>query len=129
MEQFGLKNLVAFSLTALALGGTTLVGAVQVKAADLDDYAIDEQATFDHPSIQWRVVVEENYGVPFVERQVVERRIQTPVVEHRVVEQPILERRVVQPVVEHHIVESRRAMHRIVEQEDALVPLSSEPKI
>lgn len=139
MQDFGLKNLAIAGLTAL--GCMLVISAVPVKAADLEEYAVDEE-TAARPSVQRRVVIEESYRAPRVERHVIERRvIENPVVEHRpierqvierrVIERRVIERRVVQPVVDERVVERPPVVRRVIEHpaEPVLLPPQYVPSV
>jgi hypothetical protein len=97
---------LAYATTAVAIPGSA---AAQFRGG----YSLDEdEEAFDYRPARRKIMMEDDYDEPRVERRIVERHIVRPVVERRVVEreviQPVLKRtvvhHVVQPVVERRIV-------------------------
>ena len=75
MKDFDLSKMVMTCLVALGLGGGTLIKAAPAQAADLPSYITGEAAFLEHPPVQRRIVVEERFSAPPIERHVIERRV------------------------------------------------------
>ncbi len=82
MQDIDLNKAARASLAAFVLGGSLLVNAASSVAADLGPYITHEEAILERPPARRRIVVEENYSAPPIERHVIERRV----FERRVVE-------------------------------------------
>jgi len=96
---------LAYATTAVTIPGSA---AAQFRGG----YSLDDDEAFEYRPARRKIMMEDDYDEPRVERRIVERHIVRPVVERRVVEreviQPVLKRtvvhHVVQPVVERRIV-------------------------
>jgi hypothetical protein len=106
------KALAVGGIATLAYATTAVTISVPAAAQFSKGYSLDDDdADFDYRPARRKIMMEDDYDEPRVERRILERHIAHPV-EHRAVEreviQPILKRtvvhRVVQPVVEHRIV-------------------------
>ncbi len=107
------KLLAVGGLATLAYATTSVTIPHPVAAQFSKGYSLDDDDdAFDYLPARRKVMIEDDYDQPRVERRIVERHIVRPVVERRVIEreilQPVVQRtvvhRVVQPVVERRIV-------------------------
>jgi hypothetical protein len=118
MEHHSLKTLTVAGLTALMLGGTTLVTAAPAQAQVRGGYTlVDGDDDLDRPRVERRVIEEDEDDLPRSRRHVmVEDDDEDRVVERRVVERRITERRIVEPVVERRVIEHRPVVRHVIER-------------
>src|SRR5688572_8721398 len=106
------KALAVGGIATLAYATTAVTSSVPAAAQFSKGYSPDDDEAFEHRPARRKIIMEDDYDEPRVERRIVERHIVRPVVERRVVDreiiQPVLKRtvvhHVVQPVVERRIV-------------------------
>ena len=117
------KAIAVGGIATLAYATTSLIAPFPAAAQFSKGYSLDhDDEAFDHRPARRKVMIEDDYDEPRVERRNIEREIVRPIVERHVVErevvQPVVERtvvrRVVQPVVERRIVYRQPIVRKVI---------------